>query len=47
MIKSEIRISKLEKNSKLEIQNFCKFSLLEFWSFVIVSDFVLRISNLR
>src|SRR5207244_1253471 len=47
MPKSEIRISKSETNSKLEIRNSkrCGFAF-RIWDFEFVSDFEIRISDL-
>ena len=47
IIKSEIRISKSETNSKFKCSNFQNlvFWSFEFWSLDIVSNFVIRYSN--
>ena len=46
--KSEFRISKSEKNPKFKYQylkHFCSFGSFVFWKFVLVSNFVLKISD--
>jgi hypothetical protein len=48
-IKHKIRIAKSETNSNDQTSKFKTFLFwsLRFWSFVLISDFVLRISDLK